>query len=116
MWLKKPPDLRRIWYLANDIGRFLSTKSKFIMYENLISSFICFCALNHTVITNKQIAPKLIDQLKLLEEKLSSKDYENVVYGTIDTWILWNATKEKMFLTDITSATCSGFYDFYLVR
>lgn len=61
------------------------------------------------------VAPKLVDQLKLLEERLTRVDYDNIVYGTIETWLFWNSTKEKIFITDITSASCSGFYDIYLV-
>lgn len=62
------------------------------------------------------VAPKLLDQLKLLEARLDPQDFDNVVYGTIDTWLFWNASKERIFVTDITSASCSGFYDVYLVN
>jgi glycerol kinase len=62
------------------------------------------------------IAPKLLSQLDFLENKLDPYEFEQVQYGTIETWLLWNITKEKIFATDITCASSTGLYDIYWVN
>lgn len=32
-------------------------------------------------------------------------DRENILWGTLDTWILWNITKDKKYVTDFTNAS-----------
>lgn len=63
----------------------------------------------------KQIAPKLNGQLKILENRLEIKELENVIYGSIETWLLWKLSREKSFATEITCACCTGFYDIFWV-
>jgi putative glycerol kinase 5 len=60
------------------------------------------------------IAPKLVEQLEILENKLDSHEIKEILYGTIDTWLIWTICREKNFLTDVTCASCSGFYDIWL--
>lgn len=59
------------------------------------------------------IAPKITSQLKLLENKLKPDEFNNIMFGTIETWLLWNITKEKKHATDITCASSTGMYDMY---
>lgn len=40
---------------------------------------------------------------------------ENILYGTIETWLLWNLSKENTFATDMTCASSTGMYDMYHV-
>ena len=35
----------------------------------------------------------------------------NLLFGTIDTWLLWNLTEKKSHLTDITNASRTMLYD-----
>ena len=35
----------------------------------------------------------------------------NLLFGTIDTWLLWNLTKKKSYLTDITNASRTMLYN-----
>lgn len=35
----------------------------------------------------------------------------NLLFGTVDTWILWNLTKKKSHLTDITNASRTMLFD-----
>ncbi len=50
------------------------------------------------IIENNLQAKKLLKQNKLL-------------FGTIDTWLLWNLTEKKSHLTDITNASRTMLYD-----
>jgi len=36
---------------------------------------------------------------------------ENLLFGTIDTWLLWNLTEKKSHLTDITNASRTMLFD-----
>ena len=66
-------------------------------------------------VLNKKVGPKLHEQLQILENKLEFKEYDNIIYGTIETWILWKLSKEKTFATEISCGCCTGFYDTFLV-
>lgn len=61
------------------------------------------------------VGPKLLGQLDLLKNKLDVDELKEVLYGTIDTWLVWNITKEKIFATDVTCASSTGLFDMYLV-
>lgn len=61
------------------------------------------------------IAPKLIRELDKLNNKLEPDEFKQIQYGTIETWLLWNITKEKVFATDVTCASSTGLYDMYRV-
>ncbi len=37
--------------------------------------------------------------------------FKNLIFGTIDTWLLWNLTKGKSHLTDITNASRTMLFD-----
>jgi hypothetical protein len=50
-------------------------------------------------------------------DKLPKKtDISKILFGCIETWILWKLTKEKIHVTDWTCASCSGLFDFYFVQ
>lgn len=70
-------------------------------------------AFSHYKVETNHTSAKLISQLKILENKLVPEDFKNVLYGTLDTWLLWNLTKEKIHATDITCASTSGMYDMF---
>lgn len=70
-------------------------------------------SLSKYKVETKHIAPKLISQLNILENKLQPKEMENILYGTIETWLLWNLSKENTFATDMTCASSTGMYDMY---
>lgn len=54
-------------------------------------------------------------QLEILESKLDEKEFEQISYGTIETWLVWRLTKEKLFVTDLSCVSACGFYDIYEV-
>ena len=50
----------------------------------------------------------IIDNNKLAKKLLKKN---NLLFGTIDTWLIWNLTEKKSHLTDITNASRTMLYD-----
>ncbi len=50
----------------------------------------------------------MLDNVKSAKKILKKN---NLIFGTIDTWILWNLTKGKSHLTDITNASRTMIFD-----
>ena len=84
------------------------------MYTLLFTNHRLKSFSNYKVETT-HIAPKLMSELEKLDHKLEPDEFEQVQYGTIETWLLWNITKEKVFATDVTCASSTGLYDLYHV-
>ena len=61
------------------------------------------------------MTPRLIGQLKALENRLEAHELEDVMYGSVDTWIIYKLTREKTFAIDVSCACATGFYDLFLV-
>ncbi|MBC8061468.1 MAG: glycerol kinase GlpK [Clostridiaceae bacterium] len=40
----------------------------------------------------------------------------NLIFGTIDTWLIWNLTKGKVFVTDYTNASRTMLYNIHELR
>ncbi len=50
----------------------------------------------------------IIDNVKEVNKNLKNN---NLLFGTIDTWLLWNLTKGKSHLTDISNASRTMIFD-----
>ena len=50
----------------------------------------------------------IIDNIKEVNKHLKNN---NILFGTIDTWLLWNLTKGKSHLTDISNASRTMIFD-----
>ena len=50
----------------------------------------------------------IIDNVKEVKKNLKSN---NLLFGTIDTWLLWNLTNGKSHLTDISNASRTMIFD-----
>ncbi len=44
---------------------------------------------------------RLIENVKEVREELSS----NVLFGTIDSWVIYNLSNKKLHITDVTNAS-----------
>ena len=40
-----------------------------------------------------------------INKKIKSQDYENLCFGTIDSWLIFKLTQGKQFITDVTNAS-----------
>lgn len=47
----------------------------------------------------------MIETIPELKNKIRNKDYKDLCFGTIDNWIVFNLTKGKKFVTDVTNAS-----------
>ncbi|KAI5948629.1 GUT1 [Candida theae] len=52
----------------------------------------------------------LLDNDDVIREEYEKGD-GNLMFGTVDTWLIYNLTKEKSFVTDITNASRTYFMD-----
>lgn len=52
----------------------------------------------------------LIDNDDTIREKYESADGD-LMFGTVDTWLIYNLTKEKSFVSDVTNASRTYFMD-----
>lgn len=52
----------------------------------------------------------LLDNDDVIKEEYEKGD-GNLMFGTVDTWLIYHLTKEKSFLTDITNASRTYFMD-----
>lgn len=43
--------------------------------------------------------------------ELNKKELEDIAIGTVDTWLIWNLTKGKRFVTDISNASRTLLYN-----
>ena len=50
----------------------------------------------------------ILENIKLAQTNMKKN---NLLFGTIDTWLLWNLTKGKSHLTDITNASRTMIFD-----
>ncbi len=50
----------------------------------------------------------IFDNVKKAKQLLKS---DNLIFGTIDTWLIWNLTEGKSHLTDITNASRTMLFD-----
>jgi glycerol kinase len=52
----------------------------------------------------------ILDNVKGAREKANNGD---LLFGTIDTWLLWNLTKEQVHVTDVTNASRTMLYNIH---
>ena len=72
----------------------LSQKNKnktALIVELILFSLLCFFQLRW-----------LLDNVPAVSEAASQG---RLVFGTVDTWLIWNLTKEHRHITDVTNAS-----------
>ncbi|KAL6047979.1 putative glycerol kinase 5 [Balamuthia mandrillaris] len=57
------------------------------------------------------VTPRLLWVLENVAEAKEALDENNLLFGTVDTWLLWKLTGGKVFATDYSSASSTGIYD-----
>nr|XP_054770774.1 putative glycerol kinase 5 [Lytechinus pictus] len=55
----------------------------------------------------------VLDNINGVREDLQKGE---VLFGTIDTWLVWKMTKGKVHATDLSNISCTGLYDLYVSR
>ena len=64
---------------------------------------------------SKKITPRLIGHLSTLKQQLKPNEYAKIVYGTIETWLVNQLSKEQTYATEVSCASGTGFYDTFKV-
>ncbi len=54
-------------------------------------------------------------KIKWILETIDIK-YENIMFGTLDTWILWNLTNKEVYATDHTNASRTMIYNIHELK
>ena len=54
---------------------------------------------------------KLNGYLENVKNAKNNLNKDNLFFGTIDTWLLWNLTEGRSHLTDITNASRTMIFD-----
>ena len=47
----------------------------------------------------------------MLENSIKSKRINDLLFGTLDTWIIWNMSRDHRFITDLSNASRTMIYD-----
>ena len=47
----------------------------------------------------------------MLENSIKSKRINDLLFGTVDTWIIWNMSRDHRFITDLSNASRTMIYD-----
>ena len=73
-----------------------------------------FVAISKYKMETTHVSPRLIQQIRIIQNHSAARNFlKSVLYGTIDTWLIYYLTKEKTFATDITCASSTGFFDIF---
>ncbi|KAK3095083.1 hypothetical protein FSP39_010078 [Pinctada imbricata] len=63
-----------------------------------------------------QVSMRLLWALENIQELRERAAVEEVMFGCIETWLLYNLTKEKVFATDYSCASGTGMFDPFQVE
>lgn len=61
-------------------------------------------------------APKIRWILKNIPHALTLLKYEQLCVGTIDVWLIWNLTKGKSFVTDVSNASRTNIFNIQTLK
>lgn len=62
-------------------------------------------------IAPNHVTGRLIWALRNIPNLKVELENNNVMFGTIDSWLLYKLTDRKLHVTDITNASATGFFD-----
>ncbi|PNF42202.1 putative glycerol kinase 5 [Cryptotermes secundus] len=65
---------------------------------------------------NAQVTLRLVWVLKNVEALQKAAKCHQAMFGTIDTWLLYRLTGGKFHVTDVSSASATGFYDPFVME
>ncbi|XP_025835698.1 putative glycerol kinase 5 isoform X2 [Agrilus planipennis] len=67
-------------------------------------------------ISNLLVTFRLLWAIKNIPELKKCLEKNNVMFGTIETWLIYKFTKGKTYVTDISNASATGLYDPFLLQ
>ncbi|KAF5293007.1 hypothetical protein FQA39_LY13776 [Lamprigera yunnana] len=75
-----------------------------------------FLAGSNLNLANTHATMRLVWALKNLPQVRQALDNENLMFGTIDTWLIYKFSGGRKHITDITNASATGFYDPFILN
>ncbi|XP_060072194.1 putative glycerol kinase 5 [Ylistrum balloti] len=75
-----------------------------------------FLAASVLKFMSNQVCLRLIWALENIEELRNRASEDQVMFGCIDTWLLWKLTGEKVHATDYSNASGTGLFDPFQVE
>ncbi|KAG5891426.1 hypothetical protein JTB14_031492 [Gonioctena quinquepunctata] len=57
------------------------------------------------------VTGRLLWVISNIEEVRDALENDNLMFGTMDTWLIYKLTGGKTYVSDISNASCTGFYD-----
>lgn len=63
-----------------------------------------------------QVTLRLVWMLQNVEALTKAARRHQVMFGTLDTWLLYKLTEGKLHVTDVSSASATGFYDPFTMK
>ncbi|XP_023029275.2 glycerol kinase 5 [Leptinotarsa decemlineata] len=59
----------------------------------------------------KHVTGRLLWIIANISEVSKALESDNLMFGTMDTWLIYKLTGGKTYVSDISNASCTGFYD-----
>jgi len=59
---------------------------------------------------------RLVWMLQNVEALKKAAKCHQVMFGTVDTWLLYKLTEGKLHVTDVSNASATGFYDPFTMK
>ncbi|XP_065206995.1 putative glycerol kinase 5 isoform X2 [Planococcus citri] len=75
-----------------------------------------YLAASLLTFANVQVTMRLLWQLENNEELKEALKNGTVMFGTLDTWLMYRLTKGNVYQTDISCASATGLYDPFLSK
>ncbi|KAF5274083.1 hypothetical protein FQR65_LT04481 [Abscondita terminalis] len=75
-----------------------------------------FLAASSFKFANTQTTMRLVWALKYNSDLKQGIQHNNVMFGTIDTWLMYKFSGGKMHIIDVTNASATGLYDPFVLN
>ncbi len=101
--------LHLIGGLYQQIAKLSSSLKKSAFGKMLITA-------GHFTVTPAMSSPNarwILDNIPGVKEKAAKR---RILFGTVDTWLVWNYTKGKVHATDFSNISATGMYDPFRMR
>ncbi|KAI0214630.1 putative glycerol kinase 5, partial [Lamellibrachia satsuma] len=86
-------------------------KTSWLLY--LASRNKRFLAASVLQFANSQVTMRLLWQMDHIPELRARAKEGKVMFGTLDTWLLWKLTGKEVFATDYSCASSTAMYDLF---
>ena len=97
--------------LVRGIGRVITELSSAVKFLRKSRAIRMLITASHLSLTPEMSTPHVrwvLDNVKGANEKAKKGD---ILFGTLDTWLVWKYTEGKVHATDFSNISCTGMFD-----